>query len=171
MPVIVVGNITVGGSGKTPLVAALCAGARARAAVSPGIVSRGYGGERGDGAARRDARATIRASSATSRCCSRAPASRSSVGRDRVAAARALLAAHPACDVIVADDGLQHYALARDVEIAVVDAARGLGNGWLLPAGPLREPRVAAARGRRGRARSSPRGAPAPVRSRATRSR
>ena len=62
------------------------------------------------------------------------------VGRDRVAAARALLAAHPGCDVIVADDGLQHYRLARDVEIVVVDAARGLGNGWLLPAGPLREP-------------------------------
>jgi tetraacyldisaccharide 4'-kinase len=62
------------------------------------------------------------------------------VGADRVAAAQALLAAHPACDVIVADDGLQHYRLARDFEIVVVDAARGLGNGWALPAGPLREP-------------------------------
>ncbi len=61
------------------------------------------------------------------------------VAADRVAAGRALLAAHPGCDVIVADDGLQHYALARDVEIAVVDAVRGFGNGWLLPAGPLRE--------------------------------
>ena len=62
------------------------------------------------------------------------------VARDRVAAARALLARHPACDVILSDDGLQHYRLARGVEIAVVDATRALGNGWLLPAGPLREP-------------------------------
>src|SRR5574340_304245 len=62
------------------------------------------------------------------------------IGRDRVAAARALLAAHPECDVIISDDGLQHYRLRRDVEIAVVDGARGLGNGLLLPAGPLREP-------------------------------
>ena len=62
------------------------------------------------------------------------------VGRDRAAAARALVAAHPSVDVVIADDGLQHYALARDVEIAVVDASRGFGNGWMLPAGPLREP-------------------------------
>jgi tetraacyldisaccharide 4'-kinase len=61
------------------------------------------------------------------------------VGRDRVAAARALIKAYPGCDLIVADDGLQHYRLARDVEIAVVDA-RGLMNAWPLPAGPLREP-------------------------------
>jgi tetraacyldisaccharide 4'-kinase len=61
------------------------------------------------------------------------------VARDRVAAAHALLAAHPECNVIFADDGLQHYRLARDVEIAVVEAARGFGNGWRLPAGPLRE--------------------------------
>jgi tetraacyldisaccharide 4'-kinase len=62
------------------------------------------------------------------------------IGADRAAAARALLTAHPACDVLLSDDGLQHYRLARDVEIAVIDAERGLGNGWLLPAGPLREP-------------------------------
>jgi tetraacyldisaccharide 4'-kinase len=62
------------------------------------------------------------------------------VGADRAAACRRLLASHPLVDVVVADDGLQHYALARDVEIAVVDASRALGNGWLLPAGPLREP-------------------------------
>ena len=61
------------------------------------------------------------------------------VGRDRVATAQALLAAHPEVDVILSDDGLQHYRLGRDVEIAVLDAARGLGNGWRLPAGPLRE--------------------------------
>jgi tetraacyldisaccharide 4'-kinase len=62
------------------------------------------------------------------------------VGRDRVAAARTLLARHPGVDVIVSDDGLQHYRLQRDLELAVIDAASGLGNGWLLPAGPLREP-------------------------------
>ena len=56
------------------------------------------------------------------------------------AAARALLAAEPECDIVVSDDGLQHYALGRDMEICVVDAMRSLGNGWLLPAGPLREP-------------------------------
>jgi tetraacyldisaccharide 4'-kinase len=63
------------------------------------------------------------------------------VGRDRVAAARTLLARHPGVDVIVSDDGLQHYRLQRDIELAVIDAATGLGNGWPLPAGPLREPR------------------------------
>jgi tetraacyldisaccharide 4'-kinase len=61
-------------------------------------------------------------------------------GRDRAQAARALLATYPDCDVIVSDDGLQHYGLARDIEIAVVDGERRFGNGWLLPAGPLREP-------------------------------
>jgi tetraacyldisaccharide 4'-kinase len=63
------------------------------------------------------------------------------IGRDRVAAARALLDAHPACNVLVCDDGLQHYRLQRDVELIVIDGTRGLGNGWMLPAGPLREPR------------------------------
>jgi tetraacyldisaccharide 4'-kinase len=62
------------------------------------------------------------------------------IGHDRVAAARALLAAHPACRAILADDGLQHYALGREVEIAVIDGVRGFGNGRMLPAGPLREP-------------------------------
>ena len=61
------------------------------------------------------------------------------VGADRAADARGLLAAHPQCDVIITDDGLQHYGLARDVEIAVIDASRELGNGWSLPAGPLRD--------------------------------
>jgi tetraacyldisaccharide 4'-kinase len=61
------------------------------------------------------------------------------IGADRVAAGRSLLAARPDCNVLISDDGLQHYALARDVELCVVDAARGFGNGWLLPAGPLRE--------------------------------
>lgn len=136
VPVVVVGNITVGGSGKTPVVAALGEALRERGR-SPGLVSRGYGGNTqtpraarpGDDPAEVGDEPLILAQTGL-------PVF---VGRDRAAAGRALLAAHPACDVIVCDDGLQHYRLARDVEIAVVDQARGLGNGRLLPAGPLRE--------------------------------
>ena len=137
--VVVVGNITVGGSGKTPLVAAL-ARALAQRGFRPGIASRGYGRrDEGDPGTR-----IVTADSAASEVgdepllLARAgwPVA---VARDRVAAARAL--AEAGCDVVLCDDGLQHYALARDVEIAVIDGARGLGNGWLLPAGPLRESR------------------------------
>ena len=139
VPVIVVGNVSVGGSGKTPLVAALCAALR-RNGYRPGIVSRGYGGLRAtDAPLVVTERTDVKLSGDEPALLARAgfPVA---VAADRVAAGRALLAAHPECDVIVADDGLQHYALERDVEIAVVDAARGFGNGWRLPAGPLREP-------------------------------
>ena len=138
VPVIIVGNITVGGTGKTPLVLWLVT-LLARHGMRPAIVSRGYGG---DLASPRP----VTAASDPARVGDEPVllAQRSGcpvwVGADRVAAARALLAAHPACDVIVSDDGLQHYRLARDVELAVVDGARGLGNGLMLPAGPLREP-------------------------------
>ena len=137
VPVVVVGNITAGGSGKTPLVLALAEALRARGR-NPGLVSRGYGRRTHDVrevAPAGDARAV--GDEALLLAASGAP---TWVGGDRPAAAQALLAAHPEVDVIVADDGLQHYALARDVEIAVLDATRGLGNGALLPAGPLREP-------------------------------
>jgi len=141
VPVIVVGNISVGGTGKTPLVLWLVERLRA-AGFAPGIVSRGY---IPSGAGAREPRAVgIKDDAAW---CGDEPvllARRSAcpvwIGADRVAVARALLAAHPQCDVIVSDDGLQHYRLARDAEIAVVDGARGHGNGLLLPAGPLREP-------------------------------
>jgi tetraacyldisaccharide 4'-kinase len=137
VPVIVVGNLTVGGAGKTPLVAALAEALRERGR-RPGIVSRGYG-RRAD-----DTRAVHAADNALDAgdepLLLAALGMPVYVGADRPAAARALLAAHPDVDVIVSDDGLQHYALARDVEIAVVDGARGFGNGLLLPAGPLREP-------------------------------
>lgn len=135
VPVIVVGNLTVGGSGKTPLVAAIVARLQA-AGWSPGAVSRGYGGQ-----IRSPARLPAAADPAqfgdepvwlaahTGRPVA--------VGARRPEAARLLL---PDCDVIVADDGLQHYRLARDLEIAVIDGDAGLGNGRLLPAGPLREP-------------------------------
>lgn len=138
VPVVVVGNITVGGTGKTPVVLWLVNFLQERGR-RPGIVSRGYGGKTATPAAVNPA--------SDPAACGDEPvllAQRSGApvwtGADRAAAAAALLAAHPECDVIVSDDGLQHYRLARDVEIAVVDGARGLGNGHFLPAGPLREP-------------------------------
>ena len=139
VPVVIVGNITVGGSGKTPLVATLVRALGERG-FHPGVVSRGYGRDRSDDApilvgAHDDPRRVGDEPLLLARAgCIVA------VARDRVAAGRALLERHPECDVVIADDGLQHYRLERTVEIAVVDAARALGNGWLLPAGPLREP-------------------------------
>ena len=136
VPVIVVGNFTVGGTGKTPLTLWLVA-ALAAAGYRPGIVSRGYGGST------RVAQSVGPQSPADA--CGDEPVllARESgcpvwIGRDRGAAAMALLAANPQVDLVVLDDGLQHIALDRDVEIAVHDE-RGAGNGRLLPAGPLRE--------------------------------
>lgn len=139
VPVIVVGNINVGGTGKTPLVLWVAALLTSRG-LHPGIVSRGYGGSGAVQPVDADSDPAVVGDEPVmlaQRCD--VPIW---VGRDRIAAANALLAAHPACDVIVCDDGLQHYRLARDVEVAVVDGERGLGNGWMLPAGPLREPRA-----------------------------
>jgi tetraacyldisaccharide 4'-kinase len=137
VPVIVVGNITVGGAGKTPLVAAIVDALRSRG-FRPGIVSRGYG------RAGRDVRSVVASDDARDTGDEPLILAEAGVpvwvGADRAATAQALLAAHPDVDVIVADDGLQHYGLARDVEIAVVDGERALGNRLLLPAGPLREP-------------------------------
>ncbi|MDR1425050.1 MAG: tetraacyldisaccharide 4'-kinase [Azoarcus sp.] len=140
VPVIVVGNIAVGGSGKTPVVAWLVEILR-QAGRRPGIVSRGYGG-----AAEGIGKPLLVTAHADPAMCGDEPVLLArlancpvAVGRDRPAAARALIAAHPECDVIVADDGMQHYRLARTLEIAVVDEAV-LGNCWPLPAGPLREP-------------------------------
>jgi tetraacyldisaccharide 4'-kinase len=138
VPVIIVGNITVGGSGKTPLTLALIEQLR-RWGYRPGVVSRGYGArpphlpfavgadtdpvEGGDEPCLLVRRTGVPLY----------------IDPDRTAAARALLETHD-CDVLISDDGLQHYALGRDIELAVVDAARGLGNGRCLPEGPLREP-------------------------------
>ncbi len=137
VPVVVVGNLIAGGSGKTPLTIAIVERLRAEG-WTPGVASRGYG--------RRDA--------ATPRWVDRgtAPAdggdepvliahrtgARVRVDRDRLAAARALVA--EGCDIVVCDDGLQHYRLLRDVEIEVIDGRRRYGNGRSIPAGPLREP-------------------------------
>lgn len=139
VPVVVVGNIVAGGAGKTPLTLWLAQRLTALGR-KPGIVSRGYG------RATDDVREVKVGAGDTAQTAGDEPlllARRSGcpvfVGSDRAAAARALLAAHPECDLILCDDGLQHYRLQRDVEIAVIDR-RGLMNGWPLPAGPLREP-------------------------------
>ena len=137
VPVLVVGNLTVGGSGKTPLVIWLVERLREKG-FHPGVISRGYGGA-GEGV--REVLAGAGAGDVGDEPVLLARRSRAPVfvGRDRVAAGLALLAAHPECDVIISDDGLQHYRLQRDAEIVVFDR-RGAGNGRLLPAGPLREP-------------------------------
>lgn len=137
VPVIIVGNISVGGTGKTPLVVAITEHLKSRG-LKPGIVSRGYGGKAenwpqsvtplSDPAEVGDEAVLI-----AGRCdC---PVS---VGPDRVQATERLLQDHQ-CNIIVSDDGLQHLALGRDIEIVVIDGERRLGNSLCLPAGPLRE--------------------------------
>lgn len=136
VPVVVVGNLVAGGAGKTPLVVALVEALRARG-FKPGVVSRGYGGTaRGPTvlAGQPDA-ALVGDEPALIRLRTDVPVA---IGARRAQAAGLLVG--QGVDVIVADDGLQHHALARDVEICVVDGARRFGNGRLLPAGPLREP-------------------------------
>ncbi len=136
VPVLVVGNLVAGGAGKTPAVITLV-GLLRRRGFTPGIVSRGHGGSHaGPLAVTRDTPAAQ---------CGDEPlllhlrtGAPLVVGRDRVAAARQLLQQEPGVDLIVSDDGLQHLALARDAQVIVFDE-RGAGNGWLLPAGPLRE--------------------------------
>ncbi len=137
VPVVVVGNLIAGGAGKTPTVIAVVSLLR-ECGYTPGLISRGYG----------------RQADTVQSVLPDTPVQQSGdeplllrlrcgapvvVGRDRVAAARHLLAQHPAVDIIVSDDGLQHLRLARDAQVVVFDE-RGAGNGWLLPAGPLREP-------------------------------
>jgi tetraacyldisaccharide 4'-kinase len=141
---IVVGNITVGGTGKTPLVLAIVE-QLSQAGRRCGIITRGY--TRQAGSARADLPIHIEPFRYDASACSDEAlllANRSGVpvyaAADRVRAGRALLKAHPEVDIIVCDDGLQHYALGRDIELCVVDGGRRFGNGGMLPAGPLREP-------------------------------
>lgn len=137
-PVVVVGNLVVGGAGKTPTVIALVSAMR-DAGWHPGIVSRGHG--RADVTAVRPVRPDSSAAVVGDEplLIQRRAGCPVFVGANRVAAAQALLQAHPEVDLLVADDGLQHLALARDVELWLFDE-RGAGNGRLLPAGPLRQP-------------------------------
>jgi tetraacyldisaccharide 4'-kinase len=134
-PVIVIGNLSVGGTGKTPLVCWLTV-RLAELGFRPGVVTRGYGGSsrRARLVEASDDPNTVGDEAILLGRRTRAPIA---IGRDRPAAAQLLINA--GCDVIVSDDGLQHYALMRDCEIVVVDGERLFGNGRLLPAGPLRE--------------------------------
>ena len=137
MPVVVVGNLTAGGNGKTPVVIWLVERLQQQG-LRVGVVSRGYGGKAErypllltpDTTTREAGDEPVLIAQRTG-----APVAVSPVRREAV---RALLSAHP-LDLIITDDGLQHYALARDIEIVVVDGERRFGNGWWLPAGPMRE--------------------------------
>lgn len=136
VPVIVVGNVTVGGTGKSPTVA-WCVDQCRQLGLKPGIVSRGYGGclsKRGA-----VVQATHRAEEVGDEplmlfCQTHAPVV---IGANRVTAVQRLI--DMGCDVVISDDGLQHYAMRRDLELIMLDGQRGLGNGLCLPAGPLRE--------------------------------
>ena len=138
VPVIVVGNLTVGGTGKTPLVIWLSQYLRERG-MRPGIVSRGYGGNasRWPQQVRPDSDPVVVGDEAV--LLAQRTGCPMCVSPDRPAAVRALLQ-YTDCDIIISDDGLQHLSLGRDIEIVVMDGQRGLGNGFPLPAGPLREP-------------------------------
>lgn len=137
VPVIVIGNIFVGGTGKTPLTIWLLERLR-EAGLHPGVMSRGYGGTM------QDATVVTAQSVATEVGDEPLLIARQSgcpvvVGRNRADAGRLLLQTYPEVNLLLADDGLQHLALQRDIEVMLFDG-RGIGNGWLLPAGPLREP-------------------------------
>ncbi|MCX7194253.1 MAG: tetraacyldisaccharide 4'-kinase [Proteobacteria bacterium] len=137
VPVVIIGNISVGGTGKTPLTLCL-AQQLVDAGFYPIIVSRGFGGN----SAQQQVTPESTAAQAGDEplLMARRGICPVWVGRDRAATALQALLSHPQCDVVLCDDGLQHYRLQRDVEIVVIDGARRFGNGQLLPAGPLREP-------------------------------
>jgi tetraacyldisaccharide 4'-kinase len=135
LPVVVVGNLSVGGTGKTPLVCWLVA-RLTDLGFKPGVVTRGYGGSFAN-VRLIDSFDDPHVVGDESILLARRTGAPVAIGRDRPAASQLLVNA--GCDVVVSDDGLQHYALARDCEIVVIDGDRRFGNGWLLPAGPLRE--------------------------------
>ena len=136
-PVIVVGNINVGGTGKTPLVIWLAEQLK-QAGYHPGIISRGYGADIRQPMQVFPASSPFEAGDEAVLIAMRT-ACPVFVSANRVEAGVSLLKTYPECDVVISDDGLQHYQLQRDFEIAVYDSAKGFGNGFLLPAGPLRE--------------------------------
>lgn len=136
VPVIIVGNVTVGGTGKTPVTIWLARHLAGRG-FSPGIVSRGYGGSRSSTSMRVDSASDPDVVGDEPVLLAKRTECPVVVDADRTRAVRMLV--DDGADVIIADDGLQHYRLERDYEICVIDGARGLGNGMLLPAGPLRE--------------------------------
>lgn len=138
LPVVVVGNITVGGVGKTPLTIALVEHLK-RAGFRPGIVSRGYGSHAPYYPYCVTDQTAVLAAGDEPLLIAQRTGCPMVISPDRVDACKTLLAQYT-CDVVIADDGLQHYALDRDLELMVVDGKRGFGNGHCLPVGPLREP-------------------------------
>lgn len=136
VPVIVVGNITVGGTGKTPLLIALVKHLQTRG-WSPGIISRGYGGNAPHYPFLLSASATVAEAGDEPLSIFQLTGCPVSVGADRVASGRLLQ--QQGCNILLSDDGLQHYRLGRALEIAVIDGQRGFGNNFCLPVGPLRE--------------------------------
>jgi tetraacyldisaccharide 4'-kinase len=138
VPVILVGNLTVGGTGKTPLVLRLVELLREQG-WRPGIITRGYGGRADHWPRAVQPDSDPRLVGDEPVLLARRSACPVVAGPDRVAAGRLAIDAG-GCDILVSDDGLQHYRLARDLEIVLIDGQRGLGNGHCLPAGPLREP-------------------------------
>lgn len=136
-PVVVVGNISVGGTGKTPLIIAMVKWLQQRG-YTPGVISRGYGGKAPVYPYLLTAQSTVTEAGDEPLAIFQQTGAAVVVGSDRIASGKVL--EDEGCDILLSDDGLQHYRLGRDIEIAVVDGARGLGNGWRLPVGPLREP-------------------------------
>src|SRR5690606_19736513 len=138
VPVLVIGNISVGGTGKTPVTIALCAALR-QSGFRPGVISRGYRAQPPQFPHRVSADDSAAVAGDEPLLIARRTGCPVAIAPDRSAAAQLLLQ-HDDCDVLICDDGLQHYALQRDIEVAVVDAVRGFGNRHCLPVGPLREP-------------------------------
>ena len=135
-PVIVVGNIGIGGNGKTPIVLFLIELCR-EMGLTPGVVSRGYGGKAPSYPYLLDENSTAEESGDEALMIYQRSKALVCVGSDRIASGEKLI--ELGCDILIADDGLQHYRLARDIELIVIDGKRRFGNGYLLPAGPLRE--------------------------------
>ncbi len=138
VPVIVVGNISVGGTGKTPVVSELVKRCQALG-KKPGVVSRGYGAIPAKSPRMVDSNTSVELGGDEPLLLARHTGVPVCICADRSAAVNHLIANNHV-DLVISDDGMQHYAMFRDIEIAVVDGHRMLGNGWLLPAGPLREP-------------------------------
>ena len=137
VPVVVVGNLTAGGNGKTPVVIWLVEQLQKRG-IRPGVVSRGYGGKAATYPLLLNAQTTTAEAGDEPVLISQRTGAPVAVSPVRSDAVKALLAEH-SVQIIITDDGLQHYALARDKEIVVIDGVRRFGNGWWLPAGPMRE--------------------------------
>lgn len=139
VPIIVIGNITLGGTGKTPLVIYL-ANELKKHGYHPGIISRGYGAK-GNGISEVKQKSNVENVGDEPILIQKHTRLPVFISKDRVLAVKALLNKYKKTDVILSDDGLQHYRLKRDIEILVIDGTRGFGNGYPLPAGPLREPK------------------------------